>query len=281
MAKLRNLSAYRSQLKQESKSIDSHSCYRFNEALLFPLSDIFPKLFFLKELDEQWVKLFHNLTEENHIKRWDNNLNQRKLEILLKCSLEYLDHGEKEAVFVYHLRNFFKSIKHDQIGLKEIVEQSKLLLTMAESWEKTDSNPSPIRSLGQSYLLFILTLNNSVYKPDHQRKILNLAHLYGEKAKGEIEERDGKTQHPYFGLLFCLLHIARGNWDAGTKELHALAIQYPDPKLYEVLSKLYIKIGLPNVAQFFKNKLDHLSSDDSDAFESELNSVLSPFMNCA
>ena len=95
-------------------------CGRYQEALLFPLSDIFPKLFFLKELNESWSELFHVLWDENSAKKWNQNLDHKKLEILLKSSWDYLDHHEKEAVFIFRMRTFFKEMKNDEIGLKKI-----------------------------------------------------------------------------------------------------------------------------------------------------------------
>jgi len=252
---------------------ESHACFRYHDALLFPLSDIFPKMFFLKELDHHWISLFHDLYDEDIYSKWNQNLNTKKLEVLIKSSLHYLDHHEKEAIFLFHLRSFFKDIKYDHIGLKDIVSQSKNLLRMAERWEKEDDTPSAIRSLGQSYLLFIMTLNNSVYTPLHQRKVLSQAFEYGQKAKRELND----SNHPYFGLLFCLINIAAGQWNQGTKELHALAQHYPDPKLFHVLSKLYIKIGLPNVAKYFEKKLNHLETLSS----TDLNSDFKSLENCA
>lgn len=233
-----------------------HACYRYDEALLFPLSDIFPKMFFLQSLDKQWVHLFHDLYDDSQIARWEENLDNKKLEVLLKSSPDYLDHHEREAIFIFHLRSFFKDIRHDHIGLKEIVLRCKRLLTMADEWEKAHEQRSPLRSLGQSYLLFILTLNNAVYSPAHQKKILKLAMAYGRKAQNEINSSD----HPYFNLLFCLIHIASDKWNEGTKELHALATKYPDKQLYSILVKLYLKIGLPNVSRYFQKKRDHLAT---------------------
>lgn len=246
-----------------------HPCYRYNEALLFPLKDVFPKMLFLENLDKQWVHLFHNLYEQDHISRWKKNLNNKKLEVLLKSSLDYLDHHEREAVFVYHLKMFFKDIRNDNIGLKEIVSRSKKILTIAEQWEKMSSKESPLRSLGQSYLLFILTLNNSAYSPAHQKKILDLAYAYALSAQLKIK----KPNHPYFNLLFCLIHIASNRWNEGTKELHSLASKYPDRQLYSILVKLYLKIGLPNVSRYFKNKRDHFfTGADSLALNSDFRS---------
>ncbi len=248
-----------------------HPCHRYHDALLFPLSDIFPKIFFLKNLDHQWVQIFHELYNEEQISRWEENLDHKKLEVLLKSSTDYLDHHEKEAIFVFSLRTFFKNIRHDHIGLKDIVAQSKELLNMAQRWEQSSEQASPLRSLGQSYLLFILTLNNSVYSPAHQKKVLSLAHAYGKKAQQEGQRGD----HPYFNLLFCLIHIASGQWDQGTRELHTLALKYPDPKLHDVLIKLYIKLELPNVAQYFAHKkANYLASLTP-------NSNLRSFSNCA
>ena len=268
-------SLFKTQFSVEN-ALHRHACYRYHDALLFPLSDIFPKIFFLKELDDQWIRLFHDLFDESHIKKWNENLHQNKLEVLLKSSLHYLDHHEKEAVFVYYLRSFFKDLKHNHLGLKEIVKQCKDLLQLADIWEKQEEKVSAIRSLGQSYLLFILTLNNSVYSPGHQKKVLALSYTYGKKAQLEVNQITDASYHPYFGLLFCLLHIASGDWDKGTKELHALANRYPDPKLYEVLSKLYIKIGLPNVSEYFKRKLAQ-----SSAFSGTENSDFNPLMKVA
>lgn len=172
---------------------------------------------------------------------------------------------------------------HNHIGLKEIVSQSKKLLRLAETWEKEElKSISPIRSLGQSYLLFILSLNNSDFSPLHQRKVLQLSHEYGIKAHEEIKEITKVEDHPYFGLLFCLLHIARGQWDLGTKVLHSLSKQYPDPTFYKVLVKLYTKIELPNVAKYFEKKLNHFDSDSAlDSGPSEENSVLRSVANFA
>lgn len=250
-----------------------HACYRYDDALLFPLSDIFPKMFFLENLDKQWVHLFHGLYDDSQISRWEENLGNKKLEVLLKSSPDYLEHHEREAIFVFHLRSFFKDIRHDHIGLKEIVLRSKRLLSMAEQWEKQHDETSPLRSLGQSYLLFILTLNNSVYSPAHQRKILQLAFTYGKKAQMEIRS----PEHPYFNLLFCLIHIASDKWSEGTRELHALATKYPDQQLYNILVKLYLKIGLPNVSRYFQRKRDHLAAAESLT----LNSNLRSFSNLA
>lgn len=264
-------------------------CGRYQEALLFPLSDIFPKLFFLKELNESWSELFHVLWDENSAKKWNQNLDHKKLEILLKSSWDYLDHHEKEAVFIFRMRTFFKEMKNDEIGLKKIVENCKELLHLADQWEKIDilatQKKSPLRSLGQSYLLFILTLNNSVYSPTHQKKILELAQTYGKKAQWEVEE-SAMEDHPYFGLLFCLLHVAKGEWDKATQTLHKLSQRYPDPRFYQVLMKLYIKIDLPNVAYYFEKKLkasqtSQRSAEEDSSFGLDLNSDLRDLANAA
>ncbi len=258
-----------------------HACFRFHEALLFPLNDIFPKIFFLEKLNEQWMEIFHELYSEEHIARWEENLGQKKLEILMKSSIDYLEHTEREAIFVFSLRNFFIDIHHNQIGLKQIVSQCRKLLQLAQHWENTSSEKSPIRSLGQSYLLFILTLNNSIYSPAHQRKVLELAYSYGQKALLETQKNNNnetQQKHPYFNLLFSIIHVASGNWDGATKELHSLSIKYPDPKLYQVLVKLYIKIELPNVAHYFAQKLE---KNQFVAESLTLNSDLRAFSNCA
>jgi len=233
-------------------------------------------MFFLESLNEQWVHLFHNLYEAAHISRWEKNLNRKKLEILLKSSIDYLDHYEREAIFVYHLRAFFKDLRHDRIGLKEIVLRCKNLLTMAEKWEHDYPEKSSLRSLGQSYLLFILTLNDSSFSPTHQRKVLKLAYSYAMTAQQIIKNAD----HPYFNLLFCLIHIASNKWSAGTKELHALAKKYPDQQLYKILVQLYLKIGLPNVSRYFQKKLN-AHQDTSKSHYLTLYSNLSSFSNLA
>jgi len=245
-----------------------HACYRYDDALLFPLNDIFPKFFFLENLNHQWVHLYLNLHEEAHISNWDKNLNNKKLEVLLKSSPDYLDHDEREAIFVFHLRTFFQNIRNDHIGLTEILLRCQKLLSMAKKWEKDYSQTSPLRSLGQSYLLFILTLNNSSFSPTQQKEILALACRYAKKAQFEIKQPD----HPYFNLLFCLFHIASDRWNDGTKQLHALAIKYPNQQLYDILVKLYLKIGLPRVSRYFKCKRNHLPLNDFLTLNSDLRS---------
>jgi|GEM_PF-6814534 len=203
-----------------------------NPTAYTPLKSYFPRCLFNEFLHDSWVEAF----EDGQL------LFSKDISSVIKRSpIQYLNENECHYLIFERLRTL-----HLHYREFKAVESNDVLkvIQIIDHWEvKNNEKHVELKSLALAHCYFLMAINEE--NPFKARKFILLANTL----------TDDLTRHPYLELFRCLCFVSMNNWEQATKSIHTLAKNYPNPTLIELLIKLYVKLDMPRVAQYWQNKI--------------------------
>lgn len=185
----------------------------------------------------------------------ENDFISERLSILEKSPSAYLEPKDKQALLLFRIRKIFSLI--DQIkredGTGYLKERANKEIKLCHDFYQRELHLENIlyKSLVLSYLVFAEAL---LQKGARSRKSMAVSHSYLMEA---LKDEKG-INHPYFSYYEALLLIGRNKWNEATGLLHKTLKSESDNEnqeyLARLLCKLYIHIGMPNVARFISGR---------------------------
>lgn len=202
---------------------------------------IYPIFFFDEVSNQTWEKTFINSLVEAPAEYFIN---------LEKSSLSYLSKNDTQSLFFYQYgkvfekaRDYLRDPSEDQLKylLGCLKNQEKIITHHELNWP----NELLFISLAHGYLNFAKSILNTGAL---SRKLMAVSEFY------LFQAQDQGPEHKNFMLLNVLILIGRGKWEEATKKLHESLKRNPSAPHLKVLCLMYIKIGMPQVARFLRQK---------------------------
>lgn len=223
-----------------------------------PLS-FFPLFFFEESLDNNWYQLLDLPTLPA----------KEQLQVLERSPLQYLGLSDIKILFYYECKQLGLYLKMPSLDDESKRKRDFHLNKIAELLKAVDRFDSiaalKFHELAQSYLHFfmaICTMGN------RSRKVMRISSYHLEEFATHLGPQECNS--PYLNYFRALIEVGCGQWEKATTILHKELKRNNRSEMARLLCKLYVEIGMPNVARFVAKKYGpHIEGPKEDSYFSK------------
>lgn len=242
-----------SPLNGENKEMSDNNHFRGAKAPI----NFLPKIFFSNQDDTTWWYLL-GLPSKKCDKYYYQTLNS--------SPLEYLELNDLKILFFCDCHSFIEMYKSQEINhqrseyflnnLKSITNRVTTLINQEALLRNGGQELQTFHEISQCIFHFFKAL---LTPGQRGRKLMFIAayHLnqftYLSK-RCNSSENHIKEGHIYLSYLSALIEVGCGKWEKATSILHRALKRKSSPPLINLLCKLYVEIGMPNVAKYIAQK---------------------------